>query len=338
MKQFLAAFALVVLAVMFGSERVTAQKPFIYAALTDEGNLAVVDPGSSRLVQRIQVGRDPMDVVLNADRTRLYISNTGDITVSIVDIAEAKEVQVLRLPVNRRGINAGVMIRNWEGTKIFVAERADDVSRDLRVYVIDTQKELIVAQFDAGKNITAMAQSFDGSKLYVVNGGEGIRVFSTEDYTPSGSVTLLAGMEQSVWGIACSPTEAKAYVTYGAANKIQVINTATNKETAVIAVPKYHTGIQKRIVYSPDGKFAFALNYKNTFKEIDGVNVIDASKNEITKIFNAGVVPHGVAINHNNKIAYFASGDLKWYNLETLEHIRSISLRTKIGGIAVVER
>ena len=338
MKQFLAAFALVVLVVTFGSERVTAQKPYIYAALTDEGNLAVVDPGSSRLVQRIQVGRDPIDVVMNADRTRLYISNTGDITVSIVDLAQAKEAQVLRLPVNRRGINAGVMIRNWEGTKVFVAERADDATRDLRIYVIDTQKELIVAQFDAGKQITAMAQSFDGSKLYVVNAGEGIRVFSTDDFTQTGTVKPIAGLEKDVWGIACSPTEAKAYVTYGGANKIQVISTATNQETAVIDVPKYHTGIQKRIVYSPDGKFAFALNYKNTFKEIDGVNVIDASKNEITKIFNSGVVPNGIAINHNNKVAYFASSDLKWYNMLTLEHIRSISLRTKIGGIVVVER
>lgn len=338
MKQFLTAFALVVLAVLLGSEIVSAQKPYVYAALTDEGNIAVVDPGSSRLVQRIQVGRDPLDVVLNADRSRLYISNTGDITVSIIDIAEAKEVQVLRLPVNRRGINAGVMVRNWEGTKIFVAERADEANRDLRVYVIDTQKENVIAQFDAGKDISAMAISNDGTKLFVVNKGQGIRVFNTADYQPAGSVKLLAGAESTVWGIACSPTESKAYVTYGTANNIQIINTASNQESGVIDVPKYHTGVQKRLVFSPDGKFAFVLNYKNTFKEIDGVNVIDASKNEITKIFNAGVVPHGIAVNHNNKVVYLASSDLKWYNLLTLEHIRSISLRTKIGGIVVVER
>ena len=338
MKQFLSVLALLVLAVLLGGGIASAQKPFVYAALTDEGNIAVVDPGSSRLVQRIQVGRDPIDVVLNADRTRLYVSNTGDITVSIVDIAEAKEVQVLRLPVNRRGINAGVMIRNWEGTRVYVAERSDDPTRDLRVYVIDTQKENVIGQFDAGRDISAMAISNDGTRLYVVNRGQGVRVFDTEDYRQSGSVTPLAGHVEGLFGIACSPTAPKAYISYGDANKIEVISTATNKQTAVIEVPKYHTGIQKRIVFSPDGKFAFVLNYKNTFKEIDGVNVIDAGTDSITKIFNSGVVMNGIAINHNNKVVYVASNDLKWYNLLTLEHIRSISLRTSIGGIVVVER
>ncbi|MFA6234224.1 MAG: YncE family protein [Bacteroidota bacterium] len=337
MKSTLTAVALFVLAALLCNDIASAQKPYVYAALTDEGNIAVVDPGTSRLMQRIQVGRDPLDVVLNADKTKLYVSNTGDITVSIVDIAEATEKQVLRLPVNRRGINAGVMIRNWEGTRIFIAERSDDPSRDLRVYVIDTQKENIVAQFDAGKNISAMSVSDDGTKLFVVNKGEGIRVFNTGDFKQAGSVKLLAGHETGVWGVACSPTAAIAYASYGSANKIQVFNTANYQQTAVIEVPKYHTGIQKRIVFSPDGKYAFVINHKDTFKEIDGVNVIDASKNEITKIFNSGVVLHGIAINHDNKVVYVASSDLKWYNLLTLEHIRSISLRTTIGGIVIVQ-
>jgi DNA-binding beta-propeller fold protein YncE len=338
MKQFLTASALFLLAVFLFGDHAVAQKPYVYAALTDEGNIAVIDPGSSRLLQRIQVGRDPLDVVLNADKSRLYVSNTGDISVSIVDLAEARQAQVLRLPVNRRGIYAGVMIRNWEGTRVYVAERADEADRELRVYVIDTQKENVIEQFDAGRNISALSVSHDGTKLFVVNKGEGIRIFNTGDFSQVGSVKLLPGHESEVWGMDCSPVAPLAYVSYGAANKIQVINTAGNQQTAVLDVPKYHTGIQKRVVFSPDGKYAFVINHKNTFREIDGINVIDASKNEITKIFNSGVVDRGIAINHNNRVVYIASSDLKWYNLLTLEHIRSISLRTKLGGIVVVDR
>lgn len=338
MKQFLTTSALFLLAVFLFGDHAVAQKPYVYAALTDEGNIAVIDPGSSRLLQRIQVGRDPMDVVLNADKSRLYVSNTGDISVSIVDLTEAREAQVLRLPVNRRGIYAGVMIRNWEGTRVYVAERSDDPDRDLRVYVIDTQKENVIDQFDAGKNISALSISHDGTKLFVVNKGEGIRVFHTEDCAQVGSVTPLQGHAADVWGMACSPTAPQAYVSYGAANKMQVINTADNQQTGIMDVPKYHTGIQKRVVFSPDGKYAFVINHKNTFRELDGINVIDAAKNEITKIFNSGVVQHGITINHNNRVVYVASSDLKWYNLLTLEHIRSISLRTALGGIVVVDR
>lgn len=338
MKQFLTTFALLFLTLLLLHDVAPAQKTYVYAALTDEGNIAVVDPESSRLVQRIQVGRDPLYVALNADKSRLYVSNTGDITVSIVDLAENREVQVLRLPVNRRGINAGVMIRNWEGTRMFVAERSDDPARDLRVYVIDTQKENIINQFDAGTNISALAVSSDGSKLYVVNKGSAVRVFDTQNYQPMGTLPLVPGFGDRVFGIACSPTQDLAYVSYGSANKIQAINTATNKEIGVIDVPKYQTGIQRHISFSPDGKYAFVLNNKDSFKEIDGVNVIDASKNEIIKLFNSGQVLLGITVTDDAKTCYVASSDLKWYNILTLEHIRSISLRTTIGGIVVVER
>ncbi len=68
------------------------------------------------------------------------------------------------------------------------------------------------------------------------------------------------------------------------------------------------------------------------------MNVIDASKNEVMKIFNAGKVLQGLSITDDSKVCYVASTDLKWYNLLTLEHIRSISLRTTIGGIVVIDR
>lgn len=338
MKQFLTTFALLFLTLLLLHDVAPAQKTYVYAALTDEGNIAVVDPGSSRLVQRIQVGRDPLYVALNADKSRLYVSNTGDITVSIVDLADSREAQVLRLPVNRRGINAGVMIRNWEGTRMYVAERSDDISRELRVYVIDTQKENIIDQFDAGTNISALAVSSDGTKIYVVNKGEAVRVFDAQTYQPMGTIKLIPGYENKVWGMGCSPTKDLAYISYGDANKIQAINTGTNKESAVIDVPKYHTGIQKQITFGPDGKYAFVINHKDTFREIDGVNVVDAATNEVIKIFNSGEVLLGIAVTDDAKTCYVASKDLKWYNLLTLEHIRSISLRTTIGGIVVLER
>ncbi len=338
MKQFLSFFAALVLTVLILAPGATAQKTWVYAALTDEGNVAIIDPATNKLQQRIQVGREPVSVAFNADKSRLYISNTGDITVSIMDVKDARVAQVLRLPVNRRGIYAGVMIRNWEGTRMYVAERSDTPDRDLRVYVIDAQKELITAQFDAGQNITALSVSNDGTKIFVANAGSGISVYDTQSFERLGTVAAINGFAGTLSGVACSPTADLAYASYGPANKIQVINTATMQQSGVIDVPKYHTGSQKEIVFSPDGRYAFAVNHKNVFKEVDGVNVIDAAKNEIIKLFNSGVVMKGIAVTEDNKMVYIAANDLKWYSLVTLEHIRSISPRTTIGGIAVVYR
>jgi len=317
--------------------RVLAQNEILYAALHDENNLALVDVVQGKIIQRIQVGRDPDMIVLNADNTRLYVSNTGEITVSIVSLAGRNVTQVLRLPVNRRGIYAGPMTRTPDGSKIYVAERGEN-NEDLRIYVIDGMKELIVAQFEAGKNINSLSVSSDGRKLFVVNKGEGISVFDMETNQKIGSVEPLKGIAGDVTFCTCSPTGAYAYASYGPKNKVQIINTDTYKTEGEISMPKYKTGNQKDITFSPDGKYAYIITSKTNLKEVDGINVIETAKKEVVKIFNAGVVNRGMTCTADSKIFYCAADLLKWYKMLTLEHLQSISLRTTINGIAVVKQ
>jgi DNA-binding beta-propeller fold protein YncE len=315
-----------------------SQRQLVYCALYDENNIGIVDPVAGKLVQRIQVGRNPDQVLLNSDRSKLYVSNTGEFTVSIVSIAENKVSQVLRLPVNRRNIYSGVMARTPDGMKIFVAERAEG-DEDLRIYVVDTQKELIIGQFDAGKHIVSVAVSNDGKKLFVVNKGESIRVFDTDTYQATGTVELVKGCEADLTAIGTSPIAPKACVSYGKMNKAQLFNTDNLKTESVLDMPKYKTGIQGDVNFNPDGKYAFIFNSKTTLKEVDGVNVLDVAKNEFIKIFNSGVVDRGIATADDNNICYIAAQDLlKWYALSRLEHLKSISLRTQIHGIAVVPK
>ncbi len=315
-----------------------AQTDLVYAALYEENNLGVVDPAQNKLIRRIQVGRNPDMVALNADNTKLYVSNTGEVTVSIVDLAESRVSQVLRLPVNRRNIWAGVLCRSHDGLRVYVAERSEN-NEELRVYVIDTQKELIIGQFDAGKNISAVSVSHDGKKIFVANKGEGVTAYDVETYAKLGSVTPIKGLAAKVTGMACNPTTARAYITYGDANRLQVVSTDDYKTVAEIPTPKYKTGTQKDVVMSHDGKYAFVINHKvDLQKEVDGINVLETSKNEYIKLFNSGVCDRGISVTSDGKTAYIAADMLKWYNLETLEHIRSISLRTVIHGIAVVRK
>jgi DNA-binding beta-propeller fold protein YncE len=316
----------------------SAQKPIVYAALFDENNIGIVDPVAGKLVQRVQVGRNPDQVLLNSDRSKLYVANTGEFTVSILSIADNKVTQVLRLPVSRRNIYAGAMARTPDGMKIFIAERAEG-DEDLRVYVIDTQKELIVGQFDAGKHIVSIGVSNDGKKLFVVNKGERVQVFDTESYQPAGSVELVKGCETDLTAIGCSPVTPKACITYGSKNKVQVLNTDNLKSDAVVDMPKYNTGIQSDVYFNPDGRFAFIINHKTTMKEVDGINVLDLAKKEIIKLFNSGIVDRGICTADDNNLCYIAAQDLlKWYALSRLEHLKSISLRTPIHGIAVVQK
>lgn len=310
----------------------------VYAALYEENNLAIIDPSQGRIIQRIQVGRNPDWLFLNADKSKVYTINTGEYSVSVVDLAEKREIQSLRLPVNRRGIYAGPSAASPDATRLFVGETADK-TQQLRIYVIDMDKVKQIGQFDVGKNINSISVSHDGKKLFVVDkDAKSVTVYDAETYGTIGKVPLIPGFEGKVECIACSPAAPKAFITYGDANKLQVINTDTYKTISTLDMPKYKTGFQRDIYVQRDGKYAFIINDKNDLKDIDGVLVYDVAKNEIIKIFDAGHVPRGMTTTADNLNFFVASNYLKWYNLLTLEHLKSMSLRTEIRGIVVIEK
>ncbi len=337
MKNIASLLLVVILGILTVSTSLPAQdlNPVVYAALYDEGNIGVINPLNGKLIQRIQVGRHPDAVVLNAASTRLFVCNSGEITVSVVDIPTNRVAQVLRLPILRRGITAGAMTHTPDGKTIYVAERSS-TDLPLNVYAIDVEREMITGQFEAGPSISAMSVSHDGARLFIVHQGRGISVFNTGTMKKEKDIPTLEGMTATVTGVACSPTAPKAYVSYGTANMIQIINTASLEVTGKIAMPKYHTGSQFDVLFSPDGARAFVINRRTNLKEVDGINVIRSSDDAVIKLFNSGNIMRGMFVTPDNKSFYVASADLKWYNLESLEHIKSISLKTQIAGIAVI--
>src|SRR6185369_7623646 len=47
----------------------------------------------NRTVSRVSVGRHPTAMLLNAERTRLYVANSNDDSVSVIDTATDKEIE-----------------------------------------------------------------------------------------------------------------------------------------------------------------------------------------------------------------------------------------------------
>jgi DNA-binding beta-propeller fold protein YncE len=338
MKNVLYSLSFLVLFCFSALTSANAQGYNVYAALYKENNLAIINPGMGKIIQRIQVGRNPDNIVFNADKTKLYVANTGEYSISIVDIATNLVEQVLRLPVNRRNIYTGTTAASPDASKLYVAERGDK-PEPLRVYVIDMNLGKQVAQFNVGNNVNSMAVSSDGTKLFVVDKeSKAISVYSTDNYAVVGTVPLLKGLEAKALCIACSTIEQKAFISYGDENKIQIVNTADYKTLATIKMPKYKTGSQRDIIVGPKGKYAFIINDKSGYKDVDGILVLDIAKKEIIKIFNSGNVPRGMTVTDDGNTFYVASSMMKWYNLLTLEHLKSMSLQTEIRGIVLMPK
>ena len=62
-----------------------------YVSCWNDSTVAVVQAG--RLVSRVVVGRHPTAMLLNSDRTRLYVANSNDDSVSVIDTQTDKELE-----------------------------------------------------------------------------------------------------------------------------------------------------------------------------------------------------------------------------------------------------
>ena len=62
-----------------------------YVSCWNEDSVAVVHSG--RLASRVPVGRHPTVMLLNPERTRLYVANSNDDSVSVIDIQTDKEIE-----------------------------------------------------------------------------------------------------------------------------------------------------------------------------------------------------------------------------------------------------
>jgi YVTN family beta-propeller protein len=91
-------------------------------------DIVAFDAKSGAIKKRVHVGVSPYEIALAADGKQLFVSNWGEKTVSVVDVASEKVIKTI--PV---GFNPNDMLLTADG-RLFVA-----CSNENTVYVIDTK-------------------------------------------------------------------------------------------------------------------------------------------------------------------------------------------------------
>jgi YVTN family beta-propeller protein len=125
------------------------------------GQLVVIDPFGKRVVGNITVGTNPSDVAVLPDRSRAYVVNSGDNTVSVVDLSTLsvlRTIAVLSAPSR--------IVAAPDGASVYVTNRgSESVSRVL------TANDTISATIAVGTNPEDIDISPDGSRIFVANTG-----------------------------------------------------------------------------------------------------------------------------------------------------------------------
>lgn len=242
------------------------------------GHLLILDATTMSNLANIEVGNEPAHVIIDQVGKIAYVTNAGDNSISVVNVAQHKIVGRIETGKTPHGLRM-----NPSGREIYVANNGSDT-----VSVIDVKAAREVARVKVGKAPAQVGFTPDGKRVYVSStidntvvvvdtarrkqivavpvGRKPIQVFAT----PNGRYVYAANE-----GTKENPD-----------NTASAIDTATNKVFATIVTGKGAHGV----AVANDGSRAFISN------TIDStVSVIDTSTQQVTRSIKVGKGSGGIS-------------------------------------------
>ncbi|UCD87841.1 MAG: fibronectin type III domain-containing protein [Desulfobacterales bacterium] len=128
----------------------------------------------------VVLGTNPLGVAVSPDGEYVYVTNSEDGNVSVIDTFAKREVTVAynpRVPVGDSPTGVAV---SPDGSHIFVANRGSN-----SVSIIETADDIVdyeVTEVDVGTNPVGVSVTPDGAQVYVTNRGGSVSIVQTAGY------------------------------------------------------------------------------------------------------------------------------------------------------------
>jgi YVTN family beta-propeller protein len=304
--------------------------PALLVLEKEDKSLAIVDPGTLKIVARVPAGEDPHEVVVNQDENRAYISNYGGFrtpqkTLSVVDLSSQKalspvDLGPLKAPHGLEVVNGKVYF-TAEGSKVigcydpatnrveWVMGTGQDrthmlkVMPDLRAIFTANMTSSTISVFEQDKN--ADASGWTENNISVSKAPEGF------DVSPDGK-ELWAASHQEMVSIVDIPTK----------KMIQTINV--------------HSKFANRLKFTPEGKQVLISDLGN-----GDLIVVDAASRKELKRISLGRGCAGILIVPDGSVAYIAvssDNNVAVVDLKTLSVMSHIPTGKGPDGLAWVGR
>jgi YVTN family beta-propeller protein/VCBS repeat-containing protein len=249
---------------------------------------------------------------LAATSTKVYVTNLGSNTVSVIDrvnpaatpvtinvvaspaaialgpqgsnrayVAGNNAVSVIDTTTNQ--VIATVAINGGQSYGIALSLTGDrayvSTTGNNRLAVINTTTNQVITTVAVGAYPIGVAASADGTRVYVANwSGNTVSVLNTATNTVSSTVSV--GVNP--FEVAVSPDSSRLYVSNASSNSVSVLNTAgTPSVLSTIGVGTLPFGL----TMSPDGSFVYAAN------GVDTLSIISTATNTVINTVTVDVVP-----------------------------------------------
>jgi YVTN family beta-propeller protein len=284
-------------------------RPALVVLNKDANELAIVDPGTLKVVGRVPTGPVPHEVAVSEDGKIAVATNYGPhqdgTTLSVIDLEAQKEIH----RVDLKDLTGPHGVQFFEGKAWFTAEGAKKIARyDPATNQIDWSHEI-------GQNRTHMLVIAPGGKtIYTsnVNSDSVTEVSASADKKNWTNTVIPVGKGPEA--IDLSPDGKEVWVGNSGDGTLSIINTGTKKVVATIDVGTKHSN---RVKFTLDGKLALISDLGS-----GDLVVMDASSRKIVKRLKLGKSAEGIQMQPDGARAFVAiSGDNKVavVDLKTLE-------------------
>ncbi len=295
----------------------------------DEDTVSIVDLEKKREVKRVETGHNPHEIAVTPNGEKSYITcSLGD----ELDVMDNDSFEVVkRIEHEDFDFPHGVEVTK-DGEGLYLASTYSSM-----IFVIDTEKDEIKNRFPTHQEHSHMITfSSDGKRVFVPNiGSDNITVVDTEKEKVVNHFPVGEGPE----GTAVHAESGLLYVANQKDGTLYVID----PENYEVRYKRRLGNTPIRIVFSPDGKYAFIPN-----RESNDVSVVqtdferdgDIVPWEIKRI-PVGVWPGGTVFDEDGQKAYVANNktnDVSVIDVESLEEIDRIDVGIHPDGMAYVKK
>jgi YVTN family beta-propeller protein len=178
--------------------------PFAYIPLSDDNKVAVVDLGTNKLVDKLDVGAGPMGIAFNPVRNRAYVTNTEDGTISTIDTLNQVVLGTSSVGPTPMGVAASP-----SGKQVAVATMGASSSSPSNTITI--LGGALNSTVTVGTAPSAVAYNPAGSFLYVANYVDG--TISVVNVATSLAVNTIPVGDNPI-GLIVNPAGTKLYVLH----------------------------------------------------------------------------------------------------------------------------
>lgn len=227
----------------------------------------------------------------------LYIANSTDNTVSVVNPALQQPVAVIQV-----GDEPWAEAATPDGSQIYVADQGS-----AQVQVISTATNTVTATIAVASGATSIVISADGTRAYVLDrdaAAVSVIDIASEQVVATIAIPLTGTYPKGLpWGIAVSANGKRVYTT-SEGGAVTVINAVTDAVIKTLPAGEYAMGI----AVSPDGS---QLYVTDASPDAQGeLTVMNSSTGKVIAQIVVGPSPTDVALSPNGKIAYVVDNEV----------------------------